>query len=200
MAIQSCTPPNPFEGRLLNLLCQLNNLTNGQLDSEIAVFCDSANSNVPVIVRYRFAIQNSTISQTPTDAWNLDGTAFTGSYSTLVSCANIVTPALTKGRQATTITSSVAETVIVTSNPENHLDIYSLLISNTSDTDCEVTIREATGGAVAWNYEVPTHDMRGFTVPVESATPQTAIANNWTAQCALSLVSIKVTVLYRLRF
>lgn len=101
-----------------------------------------------------------------------------------------------KGRQATTITSSTAETTIVTAVASTFLDLYGLIIANTSATGVEVSIRDATAGSVIETFYVPANDTRGFMLPVDSAVPQAAVNNNWTAQCGASVASIKITAMY----
>ena len=101
-----------------------------------------------------------------------------------------------KGVQNTTITSSTSETTIVTAVASTFLDLYGLIIANTSATACEVTIKDATAGTTRCSFEVPATDTRGFMVPVDSGIPQAAVNNNWTATCGTSVASIKITALY----
>lgn len=105
-------------------------------------------------------------------------------------------PRALKGRQVTTITSSTAETTILTSIASTFLDIYGLVLTNTSATVTKVSIRDATAGGTISVFEVPPTDTRGFMLPLDSAIPQAAVTNNWTAQCGTSVASLEVTVLY----
>lgn len=102
----------------------------------------------------------------------------------------------TKGRQVTTITSSTAETTIVTAAAASFIDIYGLIISNSSATACEVTIKDATAGTTVTTFEVNASDTKGFMLPTTAAVQQTAVNNNWTATCGTSVASIKITALY----
>lgn len=101
-----------------------------------------------------------------------------------------------KGRQNTTLTSTTSETTIVTAVASTFLDVYGIIIENTSATACEVVIRDSTGGTIVTNIEVPATDTRGFWGPVDAALNQTTVNNNWTAQCGTSVASIKIMVGY----
>lgn len=101
-----------------------------------------------------------------------------------------------KGVQKTTITSSTAETTIVTAVASTFCDLYGLVIANTSATACNVTIKDATGGTTRAILSVPAGDTRGFMLPVDSAIPQAAVNNNWTATCSASVASIEITAMY----
>lgn len=101
-----------------------------------------------------------------------------------------------KGKQKTTITSSTSETTIVTAVASTFLDVYSILISNTSATATNVTIKDATGGSTVAIISVPANDIRGFTLPVDSAIPQASTNNNWTATSSASVASLEITALY----
>ena len=105
-------------------------------------------------------------------------------------------PRALKARQVTTITSSTTETTIVTAIASTFNDLYGLWLSNTSATATEVTIRDATAGGTISSFMVPAGDTRGFVVPLDSAVPQAAVNNNWTATCGTSVASLKVTALY----
>lgn len=105
-------------------------------------------------------------------------------------------PRLLKGRQATTITSSTAETTILTSVASTFLDVYGLILTNTSATVTKVSVRDATAGGTITVFEVPPTDTRGFMLPVDSAIPQAAVTNNWTAQCGTSVASLEVSILF----
>lgn len=105
-------------------------------------------------------------------------------------------PRALKGRQVTTITSSTAETTIITSVASTFLDLYGLILTNTSATATKVSIRDATAGGTISVFEVPATDTRGFMLPLDSAIPQAAVTNNWTAQCGTSVASLEVTALF----
>lgn len=101
-----------------------------------------------------------------------------------------------KARQATTITSSTAETTIVTAIAATFCDLYGLVLCNTSATATEVTIRDATAGGTVSSFMVPAGETRGFMLPESAAWTQAAANNNWTATCGTSVASLKVTALY----
>lgn len=98
--------------------------------------------------------------------------------------------------QHTTITSSTSETTIVTAVASTYLDLYGLVIANTSATACNVTIKDATAGTTRAVFAVPAGETRGFTLPAESAIQQAAANNNWTATCSASVASISISALY----
>lgn len=102
-----------------------------------------------------------------------------------------------RGRQTTTITSSVTETTIVTAGAAGIFrDLYKLVITNISATACYVTIRDATAGSMAETYAVPAGQTAGFVLSSDDAMKQTTAANNWTAECSASVASIIITALY----
>lgn len=100
-----------------------------------------------------------------------------------------------KARQVTTITSSTAETTIVTAVAATFLDLYGLLLTNTSATATEVTVRDATAGGTISSFMVPAGQTVGFMLPESGAWPQGTANNNWTATCTTSVASLKVTAL-----
>lgn len=101
-----------------------------------------------------------------------------------------------KGKQKTTITSSTSETTIVTALASTFLDVYAIIISNTSATAVDVTIKDSTAGSTVAIITVPADDVRGFTLGADSAIPQTTVNNNWTATCSASVASVEITALY----
>jgi hypothetical protein len=101
-----------------------------------------------------------------------------------------------KGVQKTTITSSTAETTIVTAVASTFLDLYGLIISNTSTTKTSVTIKDATSGTTRAIIRVPADDVRGFMLTESAAIIQATVNNNWTATCADSVASIEITALF----
>lgn len=102
-----------------------------------------------------------------------------------------------RGKQKTQITSSTSETTIVTAGAAGVFnDLYKLLITNTSATATNVTIRDATGGSAVEVFAVPAGQTVGFSLPSCDAIPQAAAANNWTAQSSVSVASLEITALY----
>lgn len=138
-------------------------------------------------------VRNDSLTATQTNA-NGDYGALSIDTSGILIIAGA--PRLLKGRQVTTITSSTAETTILTSVASTFLDIYGLILTNTSATVTKVSVRDATAGGTITVLEVPPTDTRGFMLPLDSAIPQAAVTNNWTAQCGTSVASLEVTVLY----
>lgn len=101
-----------------------------------------------------------------------------------------------KGVQKTTITSSTAETTIVTAVASTFLDLYGLIIANTSATVCNVTIKDSTAGTTRFIFAVPANDTRGFMLPESAAHNQATVNNNWTATCGTSVASIEITAMF----
>lgn len=97
--------------------------------------------------------------------------------------------------QQTTITSSTAETTIVTAAASVFLDLYGLILTNTSATATKVTIKDATAGTTRMVFQVPAGETRGFMLPVDSAHKQAVVNNNWTATCGTSVAALEVTAL-----
>lgn len=97
--------------------------------------------------------------------------------------------------QKTTITSSTAETTIVTREMDHYLDIYSFIVANSSVTAATVTVKDSTAGTTRFIIAVPGGETRGFHGPRESAHRQTSKNQNWTATCT-SVASIEITVSY----
>jgi hypothetical protein len=106
-----------------------------------------------------------------------------------------------KLRQCTTITSSTAETDIIAAagGVGVYLDLYRLVIANTSAVACNVTIRDlTTGGSAVYIFAVPAGQTVGFSGDWTSASKQTTAANKWTAQCSASVASIVITAEFAL--
>lgn len=101
-----------------------------------------------------------------------------------------------KGNQQTSISSSTAETTIVSAAASAFLDVYGLIITNTSATVTKVTIKDATGGTTRAVFEVPATDTRGFMVPESGAVCQATTGANWTAICGTSVATIEITALF----
>lgn len=101
-----------------------------------------------------------------------------------------------KGVQQTTITSSTSETTIVTAVASTFLDLYGLIITNTSATVTKVTIKDSTTGTTRAVFEIPATETRGFMLPESGGIPQASVNNNWTATCGTSVASVEITALY----
>ena len=94
--------------------------------------------------------------------------------------------------QATTITSSTAETTIATASSGKRLNLRTLIVSNKSATAVQVTIKDATSGTTRLILQVPAGDVRGIdlNVPMQQAVS----GNNWTATTQ-SVDSIYITTI-----
>jgi hypothetical protein len=98
--------------------------------------------------------------------------------------------------QKTTITASTSETTIGTAVASTFLDLYGLIIANSSATVCSVTIKDATAGTTRAIFTVPAGDTRGFMLPESGGLVQATVNNNWTATCSASVSSIEITALF----
>lgn len=103
-------------------------------------------------------------------------------------------PRTLKANQITTITTSAAETTIVTAVASTFLDLYGIIVTNTSATAVTVAIKDATAGTTRLNIAVPAGDTRGFMLPIDAAIKQTSSNNNWTATTQ-SVTSVIITAL-----
>ena len=101
-----------------------------------------------------------------------------------------------KGKQRTQIASSTTETTIVTAAASTFHDLYGLILSNTSASDVNVTIRENTAGAIVGVFPVKAGQMGGFMLAPGDAIPQGTVNNTWTAQCSASIANLEVTALF----
>ncbi len=104
-------------------------------------------------------------------------------------------PRTLKLNQVTTITSSTTETTIATAVASTFLDLYGLIVTNTSATAVNVAIKDATAGTTRMNFAVPAGDTRGFMLPIDAAVKQSGSNANWTATCSASVASVIVTAL-----
>lgn len=125
-----------------------------------------------------------------------DGQRVNGLFDKLGKQISVPAIRVLKGRQVTTITASTAETTIVTADATNFLDIYCLIITNTSATATNITIKDATAGTTVQTFAVPAADNRGFCVEAGSAITQSTVNNNWTATSSASVSSVIITAYY----
>lgn len=100
-----------------------------------------------------------------------------------------------KVQQTTTITNSTTETTILTAVAATFLDLYGLIITNTSATACTVTIKDATAGTTRFVYAIPANDTRQFIVPESAAHNQAVVNTSWTATCSSAVTSIVITAM-----
>lgn len=100
-----------------------------------------------------------------------------------------------KRNQVTTITSSTSETTIASAVASTFLDLYGLIVTNTSATAVNVAIKDSTAGTTRLNIAVPAGETRGFMLPESAAIKQATVNNNWTATCSGSVASVIITAL-----
>lgn len=99
--------------------------------------------------------------------------------------------------QTTTISASTTETTIITAGASGIFnDLIQIVVANTSpSTDTRIDFRDATSSSVIFSLQSSANSTIGFNVPGTSI-PQTASANNWTAQCAVGTTDIRIYALY----
>ena len=100
-----------------------------------------------------------------------------------------------KGKQITTI-STTGETTIITAATGFFLDVYGLIVANTSATACNIAFKDATAGTTEFNLVVPGNDTRGFMLPEGAAITQSTASNVWSATLGTAVTSIIITALY----
>ncbi len=109
--------------------------------------------------------------------------------------AVVALPALRASRnvQYTTI-SNTAETTIVTAGGASvYLDLYSLLITNTSVTPVNVTIKSVTAGSTLMVLAVPAATTVGFSALPGAAIKQSTSNSAWTATASGSVSTLHIT-------
>lgn len=100
-----------------------------------------------------------------------------------------------KTTQQTTITSSTSETTVLTAVASTFLDIYGVIVTNTSATATKVTFKDATAGTTRFVIQVPATETRGFMLPESAAHNQASVNNNWTATAGTSVASLEITIM-----
>lgn len=101
-----------------------------------------------------------------------------------------------RGNQVTTITNSTSETTIVTADATYKLDLYGLIVTNTSATPLNVAIKDSNAGTTRMNIAVPANETRGFMLPADAGHKQNAVNTTWTATCSASVTSVIITALF----
>lgn len=101
-----------------------------------------------------------------------------------------------KGDAPLTLTATTTETTLIAAVASTFLDVYGVIVTNTSATACEVVFRDVTAGTPRFSIEVPPTDTRGFMLPESAAYKQATVNTAWTAQCGTSVSSIKISALY----
>lgn len=101
-----------------------------------------------------------------------------------------------KGVQQTAIAVNTETTIVTAGASGVFQDLYALTLANSSATAVAVTIKDATSGTTRMILMVPAGETRGFAVPVDSAIPQAAAANNWTATVSSAVSTLEVTALF----
>lgn len=119
---------------------------------------------------------------------NGDGTYSLSAFSKSVVRAN-------KVHQVTTITTSTAETTVLSAAASTYHDVYGVIVTNTSSTATEVAFKDDTGGTTRFTISAPANDTRGFMLSPDAAFTASAVNDNWTATCADSVSSILITVI-----
>jgi len=93
--------------------------------------------------------------------------------------------------QATVITSSTAETTVVTAVASTFLDIIDVIVCNKSASATLVTFKDSTSGTTRFYLYVPAGATVGFS---GQRWPQATVNNNWTATCGTSVDSVYISI------
>lgn len=101
-----------------------------------------------------------------------------------------------KGDVSVTLTASTAETTLIAAVASTFLDVYGVIIANTSATVAAVSFRDVATGTVRFVIEVPPNDTRGFILPESAAWKQATVNTAWTIQSGTSVSSLVVSALY----
>ena len=88
---------------------------------------------------------------------------------------------------------TTGETTIVSAVASTFMDLYGLLITNTSATGIYVTIKDDTAGTTRMVIYVPATETRGFMLPIDSGHPQAVVNKPWTTTCSSGVSNIEVT-------
>lgn len=104
------------------------------------------------------------------------------------------TPRALKTQQITTITASTTETTVLTAVASTFLDVYGVIVVNSSATASNISFKDSTAGTTRFNIYVPAGETRGFMLSPDAAVPQAAVNNNWTATSSVSVSSIIITM------
>lgn len=75
-------------------------------------------------------------------------------------------------------------------------DLYSFRITNTSGSDCNVTIRDAFAGKIRDVIAVKAGTTVPWSVRADDAQEQVAGNTQWTAQCSAAVANIEITPLF----
>jgi hypothetical protein len=105
-------------------------------------------------------------------------------------------PRASRARQVTTITDTSETTIVSAGATGVFRDVFLLLVSNTSATATNVTIRDATAGTTVFVLAVPAGQTVGYSLSACDAIKQSTAANNWTAQLSAGVTSIVITAAY----
>jgi len=100
-----------------------------------------------------------------------------------------------KVAQITTITSSTSETTVLTAVASTFLDVYGVIVVNSSATATNVSFKDATAGTTRFNIYVPAGETRGFMLNESAGHNQATVNNNWTATSSASVASVIITML-----
>jgi hypothetical protein len=101
-----------------------------------------------------------------------------------------------RGRQVTTITNTNETTIVTAGAAGRFRDVFFLLVTNTSSTATNVTIKDATAGTTVMTLAIPAGQTVGYAMAACDAIKQTEAANNWTATLSTGVTSILVTAAY----
>ncbi len=95
--------------------------------------------------------------------------------------------------QYTAITNTSETTIVTAGGASVFLDLYSLLITNTSATGVSVTIKSGTAGTTLMVLYVPATTTVGFTLQPGAGIKQVSSNTTWTATASGSVSTLHIT-------
>ncbi|MGJ4888944.1 hypothetical protein ACQR1Y_12160 [Bradyrhizobium sp. HKCCYLRH3099] len=97
-----------------------------------------------------------------------------------------------KGQQKTTITTTTETAITAAGGANVFVDLYGLIVTNTSAAAVTVTFRDVVGGTARFSITVPANDTRGFMLPAADAVTQSTANSQWSATLGASATSIDI--------
>ncbi len=174
----------------VSTLSNTTQLTPGTAAANLGKAEDAGHTSADVGV-FALGVRNDTLA---------DVTNATADYSQLSTdlkgrVVTTSTPRALKTQQITTITASTSETTVLTAVASTFLDVYGVIVVNSSATASNISFKDSTAGTTRFNIYVPAGETRGFMLSPDAAVTQAAVNSNWTATSSASVSSIIITML-----
>lgn len=95
-----------------------------------------------------------------------------------------------------TITASTSETDLFAAGGAGvFLDLYFVMVTNTSSTATEVAFKDAAAGTTRFTLSAPANDTRGYMIGESGGWPQNTANNKWTCTAADSVSSLLISAI-----